>query len=480
MFKLFHLLHRSLLLTLAAGCLLIPTHVYSKGATNYNESETPIAEDSNPSIQTQTREITHIAQTATPAVVSIRVQMKGNQGQENADPNQQLNQEFFRRFFGMQQQPNQSRPHGMSQGSGFLVSADGFILTNNHIVQNTSDIFVALTDGREFPAEVVGTDPTTDLAVLKINAVNLPFLTLGDSNKLQIGEWVVAIGSPFGLNATVTVGVVSAKGRNNLNITDIEDFIQTDAAINPGNSGGPLINLQGQVIGINTAIVTGSGGYMGIGFAIPSDMASRVMHQIINTGSVTRGYIGVALQPIDNDMASSFGLEKPQGALVTEVVKNSPADKAGLEQGDIILKYNNMIVDSLNSFRKDIAMMPPGTVMNLVINRDGKTQNLKLTIGTQQPAETLGVEVETMTEQSAQSMGYPIEKGVLVKRVDPNSSAAAVGIRPGAVVLRVNRQVVTNPDEFYSALQIASKDSKKVTLLVRQGQVLRYVTLKLN
>jgi serine protease Do len=309
------------------------------------------------------KSFTTVAKKAMPAVVFIKVQ---STNEEQANPFQgfggdPFGDDLFQKFFGIpqQQQPKQQ----LSQGSGFLVSPDGYVMTNAHVIKGADKIAVVLNDGRELDATLVGSDPHTDIALVKIDGKNLPYVNLGDSDAMDIGEWVVAIGSPFQLEATLTVGVISAKGRQNLKITDLEDFIQTDAAINPGNSGGPLLNLNSEVIGINTAIVSRSGGYMGIGFAIPSNMAKNIMTQIINNGVVTRGFLGVCLQPVDKDIADAFGLDKAEGALISDISKDSPADKAGLKQGDIILEYNGTTIKSLGGFRNDISLMSPGSVV---------------------------------------------------------------------------------------------------------------------
>ncbi|MBS0622887.1 MAG: DegQ family serine endoprotease [Verrucomicrobia bacterium] len=439
-------------------------------------------------LKAMSRGFSHVAKKATPAVVFIRVEGKGSVMGPGFDGDgmDSFHQEFFRRFFGMPSTPQQQAPR-IGQGSGFIVSSDGYILTNNHIVNGADSIKVGLTDGRRFDAKVVGTDPQTDIAVIKIEAEELSFLKLADSDAAEVGEWVIAIGSPFGLEATVTVGVVSAKGRDELHITDFEDFIQTDAAINPGNSGGPLLNLDGEVIGVNTAIVTGSGGYMGIGFAIPSNMAKRVMDQLIHAGSVTRGFLGVTLQPVDEELAAAFGLPRPIGGLVTEVAPSSPAKEGGIEQGDIILEFNGQKVESISALRNAVSMVDPGSKVQLRINREGKEKKLSVTIGAHPetktqpgtPAHSLGLEVESLSDHMASQLGYTNERGVIVKRVDPGSPAARAGIKPGiTLIVRVNRTPVETPDDFYKALDDASKSSDRVLLLVRHGQVMRFVSLK--
>ncbi|MGE3955033.1 MAG: DegQ family serine endoprotease [Parachlamydiales bacterium] len=427
-----------------------------------------------------------IAKEAAPSVVSIRVEgMTAEEPDEPLGPDS-MHDELFRRFFGGPGPGMRRRSvPTIGQGSGFIVSNEGYILTNNHIIRKPKKITVYLTDGREFDATVVGTDPQTDLAIIKIDARNLTPLKLGNSDELEVGEWAIAIGSPFGLEETVTVGVISAKGRNQLHINDFEDFLQTDAAINPGNSGGPLLNLDGEVIGINSALATGTGGYMGIGFAIPSNMAQRVMDQLISNGSVTRGYIGIVMQPIDKDLADSFDLEKPKGVLIAEVLPDSPAAKAGLEQGDVIVAFNGQPVESMAALRNSISLLEPGSKIRLKLIRSGKAINKAVEIakypkaggepGT--PAHSLGIEVEPLTEQTASQLGYRGEEGVLVKKVAPGTPAALVGLRPGALILRVNRKATPTVESFQEALE-ETQESKKVLLLVKQGEATRFVSLK--
>lgn len=312
-----------------------------------------------------------VAKKAIPAVVSIKVQAKKKSpfsGEDSGEaPFDFFGGQDLWQFFGLPKRESQVLS---GQASGVLVSPEGHILTNSHVVHDMDAINVQLTDGREFKAKVLGEDPNSDLALIKIDGDNFPYLTLGNSDDLEVGQWVAAIGNPFGLQATLTVGVVSAKSRNNLDIVKYEDFIQTDAAINRGNSGGALLTLDGEVIGINTAIATNTGaGYIGIGFAIPSNMAKHVMEEILSDGKVSRGFMGVTLQSIDYNLAQSFGLNKVEGALVTSVVKNSPADKAGLQVEDIILRYNDKPVENAAALRNAIYMMRPGTKVMLTILR---------------------------------------------------------------------------------------------------------------
>lgn len=441
------------------------------------------------------RDFTSVAKTAIPAVVFIKVQQSGNDLDEYGNPHAYQNpfdfhgEDFFNRFFGMpyRGQPQKQAPQ-LSQGSGFFVTADGYVMTNAHVVKGADKITVVLNDGRELDASLVGSDPHTDVAVVKVEGKDFPFVHFGNSDEMEIGEWVVAIGSPFQLEASLTVGVVSAKGRQNLRITDLEDFIQTDAAINPGNSGGPLLNLNSEVIGINTAIVSRSGGYMGIGFAIPSNMARQIKDQLIDKGSVIRGFLGVSLQPIDKDIADAFNLSKPEGALISEVVKDSPADKAGLKQGDIIVEYNKIIVKSLQSFKNEISLMGPGTSLEVKINRNGKILNLPITLGTAGNALTanggiiqkLGMEIENLSSDLAKQLGYTRgEEGVVIVKIKPGSLAAQAGMRPGFLIQAVNHQKVANIEDFNRAMTSLNQKTR-LLMLIRHGNMTRFYSLKVD
>lgn len=437
--------------------------------------------------QSISKVFTAVAKKATPAVVHITSEAGSDDEFENPSSSPQednpFNDEFFNRFFGSPQRRPQKLP--TSQGSGFFVSSDGYVLTNAHVVKGASSTTVRLHDGRELNAKLIGVDSSTDVAVLKVEGTGFDFVELGDSETMEVGEWVVAIGSPFQLQATVTVGVISAKGRQNLRITDFEDFIQTDAAINPGNSGGPLVNLNGDVIGINTAIVSKSGGYIGIGFAIPSNMARHIMNQIINNGSVTRGYLGIALQPLDQDMADAFNLDRPEGALVAEVVKNSPADKAGILQGDIIVGYNDIPVKSIGSFRNEISMIKPGTKVTLKINRSGKLLKVSIVLGSHgdEASSTgvnkkLGMEVEPLSKDFSDKLGYSTnEEGVVITKIKPGSPAALAGIRPGFLIMAINHKKVTTIEDFHNALNETKKN--RILILAKQGSTTRFYSIKL-
>ncbi len=436
--------------------------------------------------------IAEIVKEAMPAVVFVQVEKTVEQriAPFGPDPFGMFNDPFFQHFFGPQfrQRPRKFKQRG--QGSGFIISPDGYILTNNHVVGEADTISVKLADGRKFKAKVIGKDPQSDVAVIKINANNLPVLPLGNSDNIQVGEWVIAIGNPFGLTQTVTVGVVSAKGRSRLGITDYEDYIQTDAAINPGNSGGPLINIHGEAIGINSAIFSRSGGYMGIGFAIPINMAKAVKDQLIKNGKVIRGWLGVIIQELDEDLAKSFGLSKKEGVLIAEVAENSPAKKAGLKSGDIILKMNGQKVYDIGELRNKIALTPPGTKVTFDILREGKHKTVTVTIeekpGTATVAASrhgvlkqLGIVVQDLSADLAQQFGYREGQGVLVAEVEPGSLAASAGIRPGQLIEEVNRVKVHSVKEFLKALSRSEK-TKRVLLKIRDGDISRYVALRIR
>ncbi len=440
-----------------------------------------------------------VVKEAMPAVVFVEVEKTVERGGASSpfpsqgDPFGFFNDPFFEHFFGPQMRPRRRPPQKfkeMGQGSGFIISKDGYILTNNHVVGDADVINVKLADGRKFKAKVVGTDPRSDIAVIKINGKNLPTLPLGNSDELDVGEWVIAIGNPFGLTQTVTVGVVSAKGRSRIGLSDYEDFIQTDAAINPGNSGGPLVNIHGEAVGINTAIFSRSGGYMGIGFAIPINMAKSIKTQLINKGKVVRGWLGVVIQDIDEDLAKSFNLKSAEGALVSEVSPDSPADKGGIRQGDVITALNGKKVENVDDLRNRIALTSPGTRVTLDILRNGKLKRLQVTIGEQPSGMTmsmaqhailkkLGLTVQDLTKNLADQFGYQEGQGVLVADVAPGSPAAQIGIRPGQLIEEVNRQRVHNMEEFQKAFAI-SKQTKRVLFRIRDGKFSRYVAMSIE
>ena len=377
-------------------------------------------------------------------------------------------------------------------GSGFIFSDEGYILTNHHVVGDADKINVQLSDGREYDAKIVGSDPRSDVAIIKIEeAKDLPVLPLGDSDSLEVGEWVMAVGNPFDLSHTLTVGVVSAKGRTSVGITDYEDFIQTDAAINPGNSGGPLINLKGEAVGINSAIFSKSGGYMGIGFAIPINMVKEIKDQLITAGKVSRGYLGVAIQDITSELKETLDLKSAEGVLIADVSKDSPAEKAGLCRGDVVVEFDGQKVLNVGQFRNMVSLTPPGAEAKIVVIRDGKTTNLLVELGSLEEGaqagsvpkkelmDKLGFSVQDVTEDLAQQFGYSKKEGVLISQVQPGSLAYLAGLRAGMIVLEVNRSSVNNSEEFYRALTESTK-TEKALLLVKDNQYSKYVVLPLK
>ncbi len=476
-------------------------HLFLIGAlafsTHFLFAEQQAAPETNGTslLEQTSKAFTKIAKTAMPATVFIKTTLCAPQQEEYMSPFDFHGDDFFQRFFGNSPFGRQQPPlqQATASGSGFLISEDGYIVTNSHVIKDAKQIIVVLNDGREFTATIKGSDPRTDLAVLKIEGEGFPFLRFGDSDALEIGEWVVAIGNPFALEASLTVGVVSAKGRQDLGIAAFEDFIQTDAAINPGNSGGPLLNLHGEVIGVNTAIMTRSGGYMGIGLSIPSKMVQHIADQIIQGGGVKRAYLGVLLQPVDKQLAEAMSLEKQEGILISDVVKGSPAEKAGLKQGDIILAYDNKPIKSMTKFRNEIAMMPPGSTITLTISRSGKTMQITASMGSQAEGEVisaeviqqLGLEIENLTPEFASRFGYgPDVTGVVITRVKPGSTAAAAGLRPSFIITGVatdwnEQKKVHNVEELEEALKTIG-NKKYIILIVRHQNYQRYYTIKIN
>lgn len=450
-----------------------------------------LASDSIETLKQTSKAFSSVARQVFPSVAFIQVETV-QQAPEQASP---FDDELFRRFFGDQfrsiprQQPQQRRSFG--QGSGFVFRVDdgfasdkAYILTNNHVVQNATSIKAVFKDGREFEAKLTGADPKSDIAVIEIATDEIPALPLGNSGNLEVGEWVVAIGNPFGLSHTLTAGVVSATGRTSLGISDYEDFIQTDAAINPGNSGGPLVNLDAEVIGINTAIFSRSGGYMGVGFAIPIDMARGIAEQLIDEGSVTRGFLGVTIQQLTNELAESFDLGDQKGILVSQVSADSPAEKAGLKAGDLIVEFEGKPVTDVGDFRNRVSLTTPGSQAKIEVLRKGSRMTIEVTIGSLDEIATaeagsvtsdkLGLSVQTLTDELAQQFDATENQGVVVSGVERGSLAAEVGIRVGNVIYEVNRQRVTNVREFE---QLVAKSNRKVLLLVGNGPSTRFVVL---
>jgi serine protease Do len=452
------------------------------------------AEDENIQLlEKSAKAFSSVVKKAEPAVVNVRVEKK-----EGVSPDDQFNpfdDPVFKHFFGpsfkhpsIPQSPEQFK--SQAAGSGFLISEDGYILTNNHLIDKADKITVRMDGGQELEGKLVGTDPQSDVALIKVSdGRKFPYLPLGDSDKLEVGEWVIAIGSPFGLDSTVTVGVVSAKGRNRMGINEYENFIQTDAAINPGNSGGPLLNIYGEVVGINTAIFSRSGGYMGIGFAIPVNMAKMVKGQLLAKGKVIRSWLGVAIQDMSADLARSFKMSQKSGALVTEVSKDSPAAKAGIKQGDVIIGYDGKPVTDVTDLRDRVAMTPPGTKVDLTLVRNEKQQELTVQVAEQpsdmtqlavpqkqQLFQQMGLSLQDLTPELARQFGYALEQGVLIAGVAPGSPAALAGIQAGSLIEEVNRQPVHNLKELQQVLQKTSATTD-ILLLIRRGKLTQYVVL---
>ena len=431
--------------------------------------------------------LAEVADAARPAVVNIST--TSTVTVEDNPMGDLYNDPFFRHFFGDQLgQPGQKRKYKSSAlGSGVILSEDGYILTNNHVVQGAEEIKVILYDRREFKGRIIGTDPRTDLAVLKVNANGLPTLDIGDSGKLKTGDIVLAIGNPFGLNQTITMGIVSAVGRSNIGLADFEDFIQTDAAINPGNSGGALVNSRGELVGINTAIFSTSGGYMGIGFAIPTDMAKSIMDSIIKYGRVIRGYMGVSVQNLTPELAKSLGVKEVTGALISGVEANGPADKAGLKRGDVIISIAGKTVSDATTLRNLATAAAPGTVVNVKILRNGKEETISVTLGEYKEKAVVkeaefrnslkGVTVEDITMNLRSNLNLPEDlRGVAVRSVSTDSPARGL-LQANDIIQEVNRKPTPTVNAFEQIVSKIGEDSTVLLLLYRDGGSI-YVTMK--
>jgi serine protease Do len=419
-----------------------------------------------------------------PAVVKVFTSSKLQNASYGEGPGPGMD-DLLRRFFGdqapgrMMPRRNSGVPRQQGIGSGVITTKDGYILTNNHVVDGADEVKVTLQDGREFNAKVIGRDPKTDIAVIKVDAKDLPALPMADSEKVEVGDVVLAVGNPFGIGQTVTTGIVSATGRAGGIGLDYEDFIQTDAAINPGNSGGALVDVEGRLIGINTAILSRSGGNQGIGFAIPVNLARDVMDKLVKDGHVTRGYLGVVIQDLTPSLAKEFDLKQSQGALVSDVTPRSPAEKAGLKSGDVILEFNGKKVTDSRHLKLEVARLNPGQNVPVKILRDGATKNMSLAVkempGTEEVAQnggsgnhddtgTLnGVGVADLSNAARQQFGIPPNvRGAVITDVDPNSPSAEAGLRPGDVIQEINRKPVKTADE---AVKLTENPNEKKSLL---------------
>ena len=409
-----------------------------------------------------------IVQKVTPSVVQVFVTNKSANFKKLGPDMQDQLRRFFGRQFEIPEQPE--TPGEKALGSGVIISQDGYILTNNHVVENSQSIKVALQDGRYFTAKVVGTDPQTDVALLKIEANNLPAITLADSDSAQVGDVVLAIGDPFGIGQTVTEGIISAKDRRGVTNGDAdEDFIQTDAAINPGNSGGALVDTEGRLVGINTSILSRSGGNQGIGFAVPSNLCRWVTESLISKGKVERGYLGVLIQNLTPELAKAMKIERANGALVGDVTANSAADQAGFKSGDVVIEFNNKPVESANQLKLQVAETTPGTSIPVQVDRNGQIMNLTVTLK-ERPTEGLaknentpnkdqgdalnGVGVADLDRQTRQEMNIPDTiKGAVITTVDPNSPAYEANLRPGDVILEINRRPIQSAEDAVKATE---------------------------
>lgn len=436
-------------------------------------------------------DFTGLVEESVPAVVNIRVTQFGDrvrpdvEGTENPHSSEDI-PEFFRRFFDVPGNPGYGQPDRQGAGSGFIIEEDGYIMTNHHVIDGADQVIVRLADRREFKAELIGSDPLSDIALLKIDADNLPTLKLGHSEALRPGEWVVAIGSPFNFEQSVTAGIVSAKGRST-NQQQYVPFIQTDVAINRGNSGGPLLNMDGEVVGINSWILSSGGGYMGLSFSIPIETASAAARQLREHGKVSRGLLGVQVGPVNREMAEALNLDRPIGALVNEVNEGSAADKAGIQPGDVILSFDGVTVESSGDLPPLVGSNPPGTEAKVEVSRNGKEKTLTVVLDALEDdalssqlagdagggqSNALGLQVESISADARRALGEP-EGGVLLSRVESDAAYRA-GLRRGDVILMINNQPVGDVEDF-DGIVAALPQGKAVALRIMRDGVTRFV-----
>ena len=439
---------------------------------------------------------TDVAKRVTPAVVNITTVMTENvaDGSPVPDELRERMEEFFGKPFGPRGRrpgdPFDHRAPRRGQGSGVIISPDGYIVTNNHVIAQAREVSVTLPDKREFRGKIIGVDPKSDLAVVKIDAGHLPTMTWGDASSLQVGEYVLAVGNPFGLNSTVTLGIVSALGRGQMGITQYEDFIQTDAAINPGNSGGALVNTKGELVGINTAIFSQTGGYQGVGFAVSTTMAKPIYESLIKSGKVVRGYLGIGLQGLNQDLATAFGLKDAKGALISDVKTGSPADQAGLKPGDVIVSYQGTSVEDGVALQRLVTRTTVGARVTLTVIRDGHEREVTVRVG-EQPDDSKvakvqhgdaddalwGLVVEELDHDRARQLGFQGTQGVVVTRVDPDSGAERAGLSAGDVIQEMNRRPIKSVKDFEKAFADLKKGASVLILINRRGNSL-FVSVK--
>ncbi len=477
-------------LLIGSGQSLSASHASSPAAA----TPTPVALTLS---TTTSNGFTEVAKVVTPAVVNITTVTMEKVSDSRGIPDEwrERMEEFFGRpgapfgprgFRGPQGhgEPREHRRGG--QGSGVIVSPDGYILTNNHVIDGARTVNVMLPDKREFSGKIVGADPKTDLAVVKIDGQNLPTVSWGDATKLQVGEYVLAVGNPFGLNSTVTLGIVSALGRGHMGITQYEDFIQTDAAINPGNSGGALVNTNGELVGINTAIFSQTGGYQGVGFAVPTSMGKTIYESLVKSGKVVRGFLGVSIQDLNQDLAKSFGIKGAKGALVSDVRDDSPAGQASLKQGDIITIYQGAPVEDAVALQRLVTKTAVGTRVTIRVIRDGQEKDFTVKIG-EQPDTTkiskaatdesdyafAGVAVQDLDRDTAKELGVKGKAhGVVVTAVEPDSGAEKAGVMRGDVIREINRQPVKSVKDFEKVSSGLRKGENVLILIERRGNAL--------
>ncbi|MCA9472335.1 MAG: DegQ family serine endoprotease [Nitrospirales bacterium] len=451
-------------------------------------SPTKSSDSAHASMQQHVKEhgFAEIAKSVTPAVVNITAQKVMNSNFQEGPF------DSFRDFFGKPGMPSPPQEHfGMGSGSGVIVSPDGHIVTNFHVVDGAKTVTVMLVDKREFTGTVVGTDPQTDLAILKIDAKDLPYLKWGNISELQVGDYVLAVGNPFGLSSTVTQGIVSALGRGGMGITQYEDFIQTDAAINPGNSGGALVNTQGELIGINTAIFSRTGGSQGVGFAIPASMAQPVFDSLVKNGKVVRGYLGVGIQELTSDLAKTLNLDDTKGALVTDVRSGSPAEGAGLQRGDTIVMYQGVAITNPRTLQREVTRTPVDTSVDITIMRDGEEQKLSTKISEHPDSIQLasvgksvhesalaGVKVQDLDQRLAQTLGVKgMTEGVVVTYVEPGSQAERAGLVRGDIISEINKEEIHSLREYQEVVSELTHDKLALVLVHRNGNPL-FLTIK--